>query len=77
MPIPGVVTKDAVGLGDDMPTLYVGEGGVLHTARPDVFGIELSFEVLHLSFGERITWSSRLSRVWDYRAERPGSLRPA
>ena len=53
MPIPGVVTEDAVRLGDDMPAFHVGEGGVLDPTRPDVFGIELGFKVLHLRFGER------------------------
>ncbi len=47
--VPGVIAKDAVGLGDDMPAFDIGEGGILHPPRPDVFGIELGLEVFHLA----------------------------
>ena len=36
MSVPGVIAKDAVGLGDDMPAFDIGEGGVLDLASPDM-----------------------------------------
>ena len=52
MPIPSVITKDSICLGDDMPAFDIGEGGVLNSAGPDMFGIEFGLEILHLGFAE-------------------------
>ena len=37
--IPSVVTEDAIGLGDDVPTFDIGEGSVVDPQRADMFGI--------------------------------------
>src|SRR5215471_12167226 len=46
--IPGVIAKNSIGLGDNMPAFDIGEDGVLRLARLDVFGIELGLQALHL-----------------------------
>src|SRR5262249_20020884 len=41
LPIPGVIAKNSIGLGDNMPAFDIGEDGVLRPARLDVLRIEL------------------------------------
>ena len=40
-PIPGVVTEDAVRLGDNVPSLHIVKIGSVGVARLDVLPIEL------------------------------------
>src|SRR5262249_10316221 len=69
--VPGVIAKDAVSLGDNVPAFYIGERSAFGMTHPDELGIELGLETLHLSFTKcHFTWSSQLSMVWDYRAGR-------
>ena len=53
MPIPSVMTKDSIGLSDDMPALDIGEGGVFDSTSSDMLGIELGLEIFYLRFAER------------------------
>src|SRR5262249_25970434 len=44
-PVPGVIAKDAVGLGDDMPALDIVEVGTTRSASFDMLRLKLRFEL--------------------------------
>src|SRR5262245_12722064 len=76
-PVPGVIAKDAVSLGDDMPALDIVEVGTTRFASFDMLRLKLRFELTHLRIGKCHHLVLTIRTVWGLLSCTPGISTPS
>src|SRR6478752_4362841 len=75
-PVPCVIAKDAVGLGDDMPPFHIMEISPVGVPRLDVPRLKLGPELADLRIAKRHHFVLTISTGWGLLSCAPGTSAP-